>query len=90
MREYRWVYFQMNEGLRKIFYPFFLYTELRTLFLCLRRKNDKPAKWADELLETSLLSNGLKKVLAESPDLAAGGRSRTEFCCVFERLYRLE
>ncbi len=36
MAEYQWVYSQMNQRLRDIFFSFFLYTELRTIFICLR------------------------------------------------------
>jgi len=63
MREYRWVYLQMNAGLRRIFEPYFLYTELRTLFICLRQVNAGKAGAGEELLEISLLNNELKGVL---------------------------
>src|SRR5208282_4010036 len=36
LKEFGWVYSQMNRTLRKIFRPFFLYTELSTIFICLR------------------------------------------------------
>jgi len=68
-QEYQWVFSQMNEQLRDIFNPFFIYAELRTLFICLRHKKDRKAGGILELLEKSLLSNGVKKVLAESIDV---------------------
>lgn len=69
MREYRWVYFQMNRELREIFYPFFLYAELRTVFACLRRLKDKKAGALENLLDHSLLSDAVKKVLLVNDDL---------------------
>ncbi len=68
MREYRWVYGQMNTRLRGIFGPFFLYSELRTLIICLRRLPDRKAGVLDELLNRSLLADELKQVLFLSPD----------------------
>jgi len=69
VREYRWVYEQMNRQLRRIFAPFFLYTELRTVFMCLRRLKDRKAGALDELLATSLLSDTVKDILLVSEDL---------------------
>ncbi len=71
VREYRWVYGQMNRKLREIFGPFFLYSELRTLFICLRRLEDRKAGVLDELLNRSLLSEEMKQVLFLSGDLKA-------------------
>jgi vacuolar-type H+-ATPase subunit C/Vma6 len=68
LREYRWVYTQMNARLRDQFGPFFLYTELRTIFLCLRRLDDKNQAAANDLLEMSLLSDDIKTVLSASRD----------------------
>ncbi len=69
IREYRWVYGQMNMRLRRIFGPFFLYSELRTLIICLRRLPDRKAGALDELLNRSLLSDEIKEVLFLSTDL---------------------
>lgn len=69
VREYRWAYVQMNGHLREIFSPFFLYSELKTLFICLRHVNDKKAGRVDELLSVSLLSNAVKDVLLTSVDV---------------------
>ncbi len=71
LREYQWVYGQMNRRLREIFGPFFLYAELRTLFICLRRLPDRKAGALDELLSRSLLSDTMKEVLLMSIDLKA-------------------
>ncbi|HUI67279.1 MAG TPA: V-type ATPase subunit [Nitrospirota bacterium] len=71
VQEYRWVYVQMNGALRRIFYPFFLYTELRTIFICLRHLKEKSAWRTDELLAASLLSEEIKTVLATSADISA-------------------
>lgn len=69
VREYRWAYVQMNGHLRELFSPFFLYSELKTLFICLRHVNDKKAGRVDELLSVSLLSNAVKDVLVTSVDI---------------------
>jgi vacuolar-type H+-ATPase subunit C/Vma6 len=69
MREYRWVFLQMNKGLRLVFRPFFLYVELRTLFICLRHGNVKKAGVVEELLAVSLLSDGIRHILVTSPDV---------------------
>jgi len=79
VREYRWVYEQMNRRLREIFAPFFLYTELRTVFMCLRRLKDRKAGALDELLATSLLSDRVKDILLVSEDLKAAVERIEEF-----------
>lgn len=78
VREFRWVYVQLNGKLREIFKPFFLYTELRTLFICLRHIKDKNAGQIDALLAVSLLSDEIKRVLKTSEDIssAAAGIER--------------
>jgi len=69
MGEYQWVHGQMNQELRDIFSPYFLYTELRTIFICFRRLGDKKAGVVEELLDKSLLSDEIKKILMLSADL---------------------
>jgi hypothetical protein len=71
MAEYEWVYSQMNQQLRDIFFPFFLYAELRTILICLRHLLDKKTGDIDDLLDKSLLSDEVKKVLLFSTDLPA-------------------
>ncbi len=66
MREYRWVYGQMNQQLRSIFHPYFLYVELRTICICLRHLRDKKAGFIDEVLNKSLLSDEMKAVFVRS------------------------
>lgn len=71
LREYRWVYSRMNEELRLLFSPFFLYAELRTLFIGMRHlKNKNPGKAAG-LLDQSLLSSRVKAVLSAGTDTAS-------------------
>jgi vacuolar-type H+-ATPase subunit C/Vma6 len=74
LKEYRWVYSQMNHGLREIFRPFFLYTELRTIFICLRHLKDEKSGKAEDLLGDSLLSAGIVKILSSSEDLPSAVR----------------
>jgi len=68
MKEYRWVYSQMNGRLREQFRLFFLYAELRTICICLRQMRDRKSARLEELLEESLLSNELRKVCLFSSD----------------------
>jgi vacuolar-type H+-ATPase subunit C/Vma6 len=69
VREYAWVYGQMNLRLRKIFAPFFLYSEIRTIVVCLRHVKEKTAGTIAELLTVSLLSDEIKDVLVTSTDV---------------------
>ncbi len=69
LREYRWVYSQMNGQLREIFQPFFLYTELRTIFICLRHLKDEKSGKAEDLLGDSLLSAEIAKILSSGEDM---------------------
>lgn len=68
LREYRWIYIQMNETLRNIFRRFFIYSELRTIFMCLRYKKGEYEK-IKELLCFSLLSDDLKELLRGDSDM---------------------
>jgi hypothetical protein len=69
MREYRWAYGQMNQQLRSIFHPYFLYAELRTICICLRHLRDKKEGFIDEVLNKSLLSDKMKGVFVHSRNL---------------------
>lgn len=69
IREFRWVYTQMNEKLREIFCPFFSYSELRTLFICLRHLRNRKTGRTQELLAVSLISESIKHVLLTSEDI---------------------
>jgi hypothetical protein len=68
MKEYRWVYGQMNGRLRETFSLFFLYAELRTICICLRQTKDRKSARLEELFEESLLSDELRRVCLSSPD----------------------
>ncbi len=67
-REYCWVYAQMNERLRRIFRPYFLYAELRTLFICLRQLEQKKTGTVEEMLNSSLLSEAVRHALLANTD----------------------
>jgi vacuolar-type H+-ATPase subunit C/Vma6 len=69
-QEYRWVYGQMNQPLREVFTPYFLYAELRNICICLRHLRNKKEGPIDEVLGKSLLSDEVKEVLERSSDLA--------------------
>jgi len=71
MREFRWVYVLMAPGLRRAFEPFFIYAELRTISLCLRFLAGKEEERLPGILASSMLSDGIKKLLTSSPDLVS-------------------
>jgi vacuolar-type H+-ATPase subunit C/Vma6 len=73
--EYRWVYSQMNRDLRDLFRLFFLYAEIRTICICLRRIQGKKPVTMDDLLETSLLGRPVKEVLRTSETLTDAVRA---------------
>ncbi len=68
LAEYRWVYLQMERPLKDIFRPFFLYSELRTLFLCLRLRASGEGVRIEQILAHSLLSKKMRKALVNSVD----------------------
>ena len=64
LKEVRWVYFQMNRTVRDIFYPYFIFSELDTLMVCLRYSIGAGNKAEIEgLLSLGLLSEKIKHVL---------------------------
>ncbi len=67
--EFAWVHSQMDSTLRKIFGPFFLYSELRTLFYCLRYKSAGEDTRVGQVLEHSLLSGNVQKTLKRGRDI---------------------
>jgi vacuolar-type H+-ATPase subunit C/Vma6 len=69
VQEFRWVYAQMNRTLRRMFCSFFLYTELRTICICLRHVKEKSEGRTGELLAASLLSEEIKTILEMSRDI---------------------
>ena len=69
--EHCWVHGQMDEETRRAFSPYFLYAELRTVFICLRSLQGDKAQKAGEVLGASLLSDDVKAVLREGEISAA-------------------
>jgi vacuolar-type H+-ATPase subunit C/Vma6 len=75
-KEYRWVYFQMNEMLRTLFLPFFAYSELRILIACLRYiHNGQRGGAIDNALSTSMLSEKVGAILKMSGDVPSAAGS---------------
>lgn len=68
--EFRWVYRQMNAGLRQTFAPLFLWFELRTIILCLRFRRGGERVKAAGLLPASLLAKPLQQALTEDGEPA--------------------
>ena len=67
LEEHGWLFGQMDEGLRIRTAPYFLYVELRTLCMYLRYRDAEQDQEADELLDLSLLSRELKRLLRSGP-----------------------
>lgn len=87
MKEYRWVYGQMNGRLRELFGLFFLYAELRTICICLRQMKDKKPARMEELFGASLLSNELRKVCLSSPGSSAAIAGISRIFCRLSSAY---
>ena len=68
----------MNSRLRSIFAPFFVYAELRTLFICLRNLKEMNRARAREMLSGGLLSEELREILSASADEFAAIRAIEE------------
>ncbi len=68
LSEYSWIYGQMDEVTKRIFAPFFICIELKTLIICLRCKVENKRAKIPELLTVSLLSETVKKILAGERD----------------------
>ncbi|MDX1762965.1 MAG: V-type ATPase subunit, partial [bacterium] len=75
LKEYFWVYRQMNGRLRTIFGPLFLFFEMKTLVLCLRNKGARDMSRVAELLNHSLLCDQIRKALLKEEELAETIRS---------------
>lgn len=75
LKEFGWVYFRMNRALLEIFRPFFMYAELRTVFICLRHVKGGETGKIERLLPLSLVSERIKKILRGGGNLvsAVGG-----------------
>ena len=78
--EYGWVFGQMEEEVRKIFAPYFLYTELRTVFICLRYLHGDKTQKAGEILGESLLADSIKNILRDGETSVAVEKLERQFC----------
>jgi vacuolar-type H+-ATPase subunit C/Vma6 len=75
-----WVFRQMEEEVRKIFAPYFLYTELRTVFICLRYLHGDRTQKAGEVLSESLIADSVKNILRDGETSVAVERLERQFC----------
>ncbi len=80
LREYGWVFGQMEEEVRRVFAPYVLYTELRTVFICLRYLQGDRTQKAGEVLGASLLADSVKNILRDGETSAAVERLERQFC----------
>jgi vacuolar-type H+-ATPase subunit C/Vma6 len=62
-REYAWVFSQLDEGMRRVLAPYFLYVELGTIAVCLRLLKGEQAQESAAVLAASLLSRELRAAL---------------------------
>ncbi len=91
LREFNWVYCQMDEAVKYAFFPFFLHIELRTVVLCLRNKLADNSAKIGELLACSLLAGNVKNVLAGAQDVfAAVAGVETAFLSLSTAFYGLK
>ncbi len=84
-REHGWVFRQMDERLRTIFAPYFVHTELRTLFISLRSLAGESGWKAEDALGNSLLSGRIKAALGKGDAGDAMARIEAEFRIVSSR-----
>lgn len=71
-QQFRWVYIQMNQGVRDIFAPMFLWFELRTILICLRLRRGGEQEQAAGMLGGSLLATRVQRVLSGDQEPFAG------------------
>lgn len=71
LQEFAWLYGQMDQRLRDIFSPVFIYFELRTLILCLRNKVERNDRKIEALLRHTLLAEKVQKTLTAEDGLSA-------------------
>ena len=69
LRELTWVYAQMEQRTRTVFAPLFLYLELRTIVLSLRRRAAGDEGNLAELFRFSLLSARVQKIVRGDNDV---------------------
>jgi len=72
---YQWVYLRMDREFLEIFRHFFLYCELRTIFICLRHIKAGKAVKTGGIFFSSLLSEEMKKLLKEASDITGASRN---------------
>jgi vacuolar-type H+-ATPase subunit C/Vma6 len=87
--ELRWVARQMDNGLRKIFHPVFIYFELGALFSCIRYKARRDTTEAvQSALAHSLLSRALRSAVLEAASQAAALSSVEDAFASRSKIYR--
>jgi hypothetical protein len=69
--ELLWSFRQMNADLRRIFEPFFVFMELRTIICCLRYQAAAMKDHIEDVLRDSLLAGKIQAILSESTDVAS-------------------
>lgn len=78
LKRYRWLYSEMNDRLREVFWTYFLFFELKTLIICLRYIKAGYRDDAEALLKLSLLSVEIKDIVLAPGDFDTAVRRLTE------------
>ncbi len=72
-QEHQWIFSQLDEGMRRMLAPYFLYAELRTITSCLRLLQGEKAQETAAVLAGSLLCGKLRHTLSGGEPAAAVG-----------------
>jgi len=68
LKRYRWIYSEMNNRLRTLYWPYFVWIEFRTLFISLRYLKGGYIEKAQDILNISLLSQEIKRLMVSGGD----------------------
>jgi len=79
-QEHQWIFSQLDEGMRRMLAPYFLYAELRSITVCLRMLEGEKAQETAPVLAGSLLCGKLKQALSGGEADAAVAAVEELFC----------
>ncbi len=86
-QEHQWIFSQLDETMRRMLAPYFLYTELRTITSCLRMLQGEKTQETAAVLAGSLLCDRLKGALSGG-DVADAVASVEEHFCGISAAFR--
>ncbi len=82
-RRYRWLYSEMNEQLRDLFWPYFGWYEMRAFFISVRFLRQGLRQRATSVMKEALLSEELKEILLSERDFGDCIKGIAGFFCRF-------